>query len=146
MHCRRPGFDPWVRKIPWRRAWQPTPVSLPGASRGRRSLAGYSPWGSHRATHTSIREDFLRVLSQLHAFLSCRPHLRTGPCIRHSLACEIPQERPDARLCIHGPAQPWAEAGPPRGQGPPADESPALIKRHPRPLSLLMTHLLLGTP
>ena len=28
QQCRRPGFDPWVRKIPWRRAWQPTPVLL----------------------------------------------------------------------------------------------------------------------
>ena len=28
--CRRLGFDPWVRKIPWRRKWQPTPVFLPG--------------------------------------------------------------------------------------------------------------------
>ena len=32
-------------KIPWRRAWQPTPVFLPGEFHGRRSLAGYSPWG-----------------------------------------------------------------------------------------------------
>ena len=40
-----PGFDPWVRKIPWRRAWQPTPVFLPEESHGQRSLAGYSPWG-----------------------------------------------------------------------------------------------------
>ena len=38
-------FDPWVRKIPWRRKWQPTPVSLPGNCHGQRSLAGYSPWG-----------------------------------------------------------------------------------------------------
>ena len=30
--CRRPGFDPWVAKIPWRRAWQPTPLFLPGRS------------------------------------------------------------------------------------------------------------------
>ena len=37
------GFDPWVRKIPWRRTWQPTPVFLPGESHGQRSLAGYSP-------------------------------------------------------------------------------------------------------
>ena len=36
-------FDLWVRKIPWRRAWQPTPVFLPGESHGQRSLAGYSP-------------------------------------------------------------------------------------------------------
>ena len=42
---RRRGFNPWVGKIPWRRAWQPTPVFLPGESHGRRSLAGYSPWG-----------------------------------------------------------------------------------------------------
>ena len=39
------GFDPWVRKIPWRRKWQPTPVFLPGKSHRQRSLAGYSPWG-----------------------------------------------------------------------------------------------------
>ena len=38
-------FDPWVGKIPWRRAWQPTPVFLPGESHGQRSLVGYSPWG-----------------------------------------------------------------------------------------------------
>ena len=40
---RRPTFDPWVRKMPWRRAWKPTPVFLPGESPGQRSLAGYSP-------------------------------------------------------------------------------------------------------
>ena len=37
----------WVRKSPWRRKWQPTPVFLPGESHGLRSLAGYSSWG-HR--------------------------------------------------------------------------------------------------
>ena len=36
-------FDPWVRKIPWRRKRQPTPVILPGKSHGRRSMVGYSP-------------------------------------------------------------------------------------------------------
>ena len=41
----RPGFDPWVGKISWRRKWQPTPVFLPGKSHGRRNLVGYSPWG-----------------------------------------------------------------------------------------------------
>ena len=40
---RRCGFDPWVGKILWRRAWQPTPVFLPGESHGQKSLAGYSP-------------------------------------------------------------------------------------------------------
>ena len=44
------GFDPRVRKIPWRRGWQPTPVFLPGKSYGQRSLAGYSP-ADRRAGH-----------------------------------------------------------------------------------------------
>ena len=43
--CRRHKFDPWVRKIPWRRKWQPMPIFLPGKIHGQRSLAGYSPWG-----------------------------------------------------------------------------------------------------
>ena len=42
LQCRRPGFDPWVRKIPWRREWKTTPVLLPGKSYGQRNLAGYS--------------------------------------------------------------------------------------------------------
>ena len=42
--CRRHRFNPWVRKIPWRRAWQPTPVFLPGESQGQRGLTSCSPW------------------------------------------------------------------------------------------------------
>jgi len=41
----RREFDPLVRNIPWRRAWQPTPVFLPGESQGQRSLVGYNPQG-----------------------------------------------------------------------------------------------------
>ena len=40
---KRCRFDPWVRKIPWRRKWLPTPVLLPGEFHGQRSLVGYSP-------------------------------------------------------------------------------------------------------
>ena len=43
--CKRHGFNPWVRKIPWRIQWQPTPVFLPRESHGQRSLASYSAWG-----------------------------------------------------------------------------------------------------
>ena len=43
--CRRPGFGPWVRSVAWRRAWQPTPVFLPGKPHGQRGLVGCSPWG-----------------------------------------------------------------------------------------------------
>ena len=45
--CRRPGFNSWVGRIPWRRKWQPTPVFLTGKLHGQRNLVGYSPWG-HR--------------------------------------------------------------------------------------------------
>ena len=49
--CRTRGFDLWVRKIPWRRKWQPTPVLLPGKFHGQRSL-GYSPWGHKESDMT----------------------------------------------------------------------------------------------
>ena len=48
----RPGFDPWVRKSPWRRKWQSTPVLLPGKSHGQRSLVGCSPWGRKESDRT----------------------------------------------------------------------------------------------
>ena len=38
------GFNPWIGKMPCRRAWQPNPIFLPGESHGQRSLVGYSPW------------------------------------------------------------------------------------------------------
>ena len=56
--CRSRGFNPWARKIPWRRKWQPTPVFLPGKFHGQRRL--YSPWGhkelamTQHARHTYI--------------------------------------------------------------------------------------------
>ena len=39
----RHGFNPWVRKIPWRREWLPTPIFLPGEFHGQRGLVAYSP-------------------------------------------------------------------------------------------------------
>ena len=58
LQCRRPGLNPWVRKIPWRRARQPTPVFLPGEFHGLRSLVGYGLLGckesdtTEQLTHT----------------------------------------------------------------------------------------------
>ena len=43
--CIRPRFGPWIRKIPWRREWLPSPVYLPGEFHGQRRLESYSPWG-----------------------------------------------------------------------------------------------------
>ena len=61
---KRGGFDPWVKKIPWTKAWQPTPVFLPGESHGQRSLLGYSPWDckqldtTEATQHTHVQMDF----------------------------------------------------------------------------------------
>ena len=54
--CKRRKLDPWVGKIPWRRNWQPTPVSLPGKSHGQRCLEGYCPWGHERVGHNWAAE------------------------------------------------------------------------------------------
>ena len=71
LQCVRPGFDPWVGKIPWRRAWLPVPVFLPGESHGQRSLAGYSPRGRKESdttkrlipwlSDTEMVADYMRV-------------------------------------------------------------------------------------
>ena len=53
LECKRPGLDPWVGKIPWRRKWQPTPV-LPGKSHRQRSLGGYSPQGRKELDTTKV--------------------------------------------------------------------------------------------
>ena len=70
--CRRQErcrFDPWFKKIPWNRKWQPTPVFLPGKLYGQRSLVGYSLWGRRESdktgyacarTHTQLLRDEVR--------------------------------------------------------------------------------------
>ena len=50
---RRCRFDPWVGKIPWRRARQPPPVFLTGESHGQRNLAGYGTWGCKESDRTN---------------------------------------------------------------------------------------------
>ena len=72
-HCRRHRrceFYPWVRKIPWKRKWQPSPVFLPGESHGQRSLVGCNPWGpkeldtTEHACHNSTTK-------KKHYYLTC---------------------------------------------------------------------------
>ena len=55
LQCRRRKrleLDPWTRKIPWRRKWQPIPVFSPGKFHVQRSLAGYSSWGCRESDTT----------------------------------------------------------------------------------------------
>ena len=86
LQCRRPGFSPWLRKIPWRKEWQPTPTFLPGEFHRRRSLAGYSPRGckesdmtewltdTHTHTHThSVAHKIHGFQFQLCYFLAVWP-------------------------------------------------------------------------
>ena len=47
----RPGFDPWVGKIPWKRSWQPTPVFLPGESPGTEEPGRLQSTASQRVGH-----------------------------------------------------------------------------------------------
>ena len=51
---KHPAANPWVRKIPWGRKWQLTPLFLPGKSQGQRSLVGSSPW--HRKSQTQLSD------------------------------------------------------------------------------------------
>ena len=61
---RRQGFSPWIRKIPWRRKWQPIPGFLPGESHGQRSLAGYI----HRVTKSQTQLNMAQK-----PFVTCIP-------------------------------------------------------------------------
>ena len=63
----RPRFDPCIRKIPWRREWLPTPVFLPGAFHGQRSVAGYSPWDCKESDMT---EQLILSIYCKHLFVS----------------------------------------------------------------------------
>ena len=72
------GFDPWVRKIPWSRKWQPTPVFLPGKFHRQRSLAGYSPWG-HREPDRNERltDTHILIKSCLNFYLASEKKCQT---------------------------------------------------------------------
>ena len=78
LRCR---FNPWVGKIPLRRAWQPTAVSLPGESHGQRSLEGCSPWGPKMSDTTEATEhtSLLRASESLKRLFTIRKHLQCHP-------------------------------------------------------------------
>ena len=76
-------LDPWVRQIPWRRAWQHTPVFLPGESHGQRSLVGSSPWGC-KELDTTEQLTLTFNLIELNGFTLTAP----------SIHLEHPSDRP----------------------------------------------------
>ena len=80
------GFDPWVKKMPWRTAWQPTPVFLPGESHGQRSLEGLQSIGHDRQQQpTNIQ---FSSVAQLCPYL-CDP--MDGAACQASLSITISQ-------------------------------------------------------
>ena len=72
--CRRHkrwGFDPWVKKIPWRAEWQPTAVFLSGESHGQRSLVSHKSIGSQRVRlDWSDLETIIFILKMNNMFLN----------------------------------------------------------------------------
>ena len=72
---KRLGFNPWIGKIPWKRAWQPTPVFLPGESHGQRRLAGCGPQGRKEWT-------WLKQLSMQACIKSFKNACRLYTCIK----------------------------------------------------------------
>ena len=84
--CRRLRFHPWVRKIPWRRQWQLTPVFLPGESHGERSLVGHSPWGLKSQTWLG---DLATEQQQArtHAIFICGWSFSLLPCLGYCKQC-----------------------------------------------------------
>ena len=74
--CRRPGFNPRVRKIPWRRAWQPTPAFLPGESHGQRSW-----WAT---VHSDIKRQTRLKRLGTHT-CNNENNIRQTPTERHSI-------------------------------------------------------------
>ena len=91
--CRRWRFYPWVGKIPWRRKWQPTPVFLAGKSHGRRSLAGYSPWGHKESDMTEhARMYCFQKLIYLRSYL--RWIFPLWPPLLQNLSAQIIEEKP----------------------------------------------------
>ena len=92
---KKPGFDPWVGKIPWRRAWQLTPVFLPGKSHGQRSLVGCSPyrhtkyrtWLKQLSTHDCLT----RVGRTTWMPNSLTPNPYSAPCPGRLFHISVPQ-------------------------------------------------------
>ena len=77
----------WVRKIPWKRKWQFTPVYLSGKSHGQRSLAGYSPWGHRRVRHNLVTEQQQSIYVNTAAAAAAAKSLQSCQCYSLKSSC-----------------------------------------------------------
>ena len=100
------GFDPWVRKSPWRRKWQLTPIFLPAKSHEQGNLPGYSPWrhkrvGRERATNNN------KVTLSLGFFAGILKVQCTKPCLLPSFLITIAHGC--QHLCFLSPSSPFQQ-------------------------------------
>ena len=90
LQCRRPGCDPWVEKIPWKKAWEPTPVFLPGESHKQRSLVasvhGVTRIGHDLATNATMIEWLIHIRKNVSQRLVAPASIWKEHSQRHILA------------------------------------------------------------
>ena len=125
--CKRRGLNPWVRKTPWRRTWQATPVFFPGEYYGQRSLVGYKSIGLQRVRHNwsylacmQVSLGLPRWFSGKESTCQCRRWKRPGfyPWVRkipgvgngnplHCSCLENSMDREAWWARVHGAANNW---------------------------------------
>ena len=104
---KRPRFDLWIKKTPWRKEWQPTPVFLPEESHGQRSLAGYSPRG--RKESDTTEQLTLSLLTLLPAFVWLCPDSHFGLPVWWSSVLAPYCSKGCREICFHAAyPNPWS--------------------------------------
>ena len=101
---KRSGFNPWVRKIPWRRKWQSTSVFLPGKSHGQRSLVGYPLWCPRESATTEQQSTHTWMWWKVQQLLTGSDR-RDSPITRFQIQCNAEIKEWMLRLCL--PAASW---------------------------------------
>ena len=105
LQCRRPRFNPWVRKIPWRRPWQPTTVFLPGEFDGQKNLVGCSPWGHKELDMTELLTVFQnKWLTSVQFCRSVMSDSLQPHGLRHA---RLPCPSPTPRACSYSCPSSW---------------------------------------
>ena len=109
----KPGFDPWVRKIPWRRAWYPTPAFFPGQSPWTEEPGGLQSMGSQKVRHDWATKQLIKEAE-------CMPSHLGDVWLFHAMNYSLPgssvHEILQARILEWGAMHPSRESSWPRDQ------------------------------
>ena len=101
----RPEFHPWIRKIPWRREWLPTPIFLPGKSHGQRSLVGDSPGSHKRVRHNFATKQQPQLTTLLRAYLSLPDDIRPHAGVERTRHSGCPHPEWSGRVTLEMPTR-----------------------------------------